>query len=144
MENETQSRIIITARESELGVKEMVEYLKSHEIKDLLQERIKWYTESAQEIVNIQEYLRVIYEKIDKLKQKEFEVWGHPYIILYLAWMISNKEDPKLLVERIINDEDEIVMNIAAYCVDKTLDNLNPNVKAVSYTHLTLPTICSV
>ena len=129
MENETQSRIIITARESELGVKEMVDYLNNKEIKNLLQERIKWYGESAQEIVNIQEYLRVIYEKIDKLKQKEFEVWGHPYIILYLAWMISNKEDPKLLAERIINDEDEIVMNIAAYCVDKTLDNLNPNVK---------------
>ena len=129
MENDTQSRIIITARETDSGVKLPVEYLDSGEIKNLLEERIKWHTAKEQEIVNIPEYLRVINEKIDKLKDKEFEIWGHPYIVLYLAWMISNKEDPHLLVERIINDEDEIVLNIATYCVDKTLEHLHSDVR---------------
>ena len=29
-------------------------------------------------------------------------------------------------MNKIINDEDEIVKNISAYCVDKTLENLSP------------------
>lgn len=136
MTNETQSRIIITARETKSGVEFPVQHLNNNEIKNLLQERIKWHSNgnAAQEIANIQEYLSVIYQKIDQLQEKEFEIWGHPLIILYLAWMIFNKANQYDLVKKILEDEDEIVRDIAAYCVDKTLERLPEQLRQfVSY-----------
>ena len=73
-------------------------------------------------------------KKSIQLQDKEFDIWGHPLIILYLAWMIFNKENQYDLVKKIIEDEDEIVRDIAAYCVDKTLDRLPEQLREfVSY-----------
>ena len=69
MTNKTQSRIIITARETKSGVEFPVQHLDNNEIKSLLQERIRWHSNNniAQEIANIPEYLSVIYQKIDPI-----------------------------------------------------------------------------